>query len=131
MQVIEWNPDMSVNHKKIDEQHKEIIELTNTLIKNADAKVTSEIISESLENLIKHYRAHFQLEEEFLESQQYSNLRYHKGLHDQFRYDVAMFSKAVLENKHSVTEDMIKYLVDWVYSHVFGEDQEYKKYLSK
>lgn len=129
MKLIEWNESLYVGNATIDEQHQQIIRLTNNLIQHSNAECSSELISESLTELIKYYRTHFVTEENFLRERNYPKLDYHISLHTQFIKEVALFSKDVLDKDKSVTHRIIKFLIKWVVNHVTTEDQDYKKYL--
>lgn len=59
MEPKQWSEEISVNNYEIDNQHKHLIQLTNNLILNANAKVNSKIIGESLQNLLQYTRDHF------------------------------------------------------------------------
>ena len=66
METIRWSENISVNNYVIDNQHKYLIELTNNLILNSNAKVNSEIIGETLTKLYKYFKVHFMDEEALL-----------------------------------------------------------------
>ena len=129
MEILKWNDSLSVKNENIDSQHKKIIELTNNLIKNSNASYNSEIVSETLRDLLLHYRTHFQDEEKLLKEKNYPKLDEHIKIHEKFIYDVAMFCKNVIEMDNTLTIKLTKFLVDWVVEHVSVDDQDYKKYL--
>ena len=78
METIRWSENISVNNYVIDNQHKYLIELTNNLILNSNAKVNSEIIGETLTKLYKYSKEHFEDEEALLEKFNYPKLEEHK-----------------------------------------------------
>lgn len=129
MEIIKWNKSISVNNLSIDSQHKRLIELTNDLILQSNAKANSSIINESLSELLKYTREHFRDEENLLKEHNYPKLEEHKKSHERFIYKIAMFCKDVIDGKDNVTEEMIKFLVDWLLKHTSVEDQDYKKYI--
>jgi len=63
METIQWSDSISVNNYAIDNQHKYLIQLVNNLILNSNAKVNSEIIGKTLQDLILFTRDHFRDEE--------------------------------------------------------------------
>ncbi len=79
---IAWSEAISVNNKKIDDQHKHLIELTNNLIDHSNEKADSALISESLDELVKYTRTHFRDEEQLLEACNYPKLNDHKEEHE-------------------------------------------------
>jgi hemerythrin len=104
METIQWNESISVNNSDIDNQHKNLIQLTNNLILNSNAGVNSEIIGETLQKLLKHIKQHFKDEEELLEKSNYPKLEEHKKEHKKFVLKIVQFCKDVLDGKSTVTE---------------------------
>ncbi len=129
MELIQWSDKISVNNTRIDNQHKKLIELVNNLILNSNAKANSEIINETLSELLKYTRYHFKDEEELMELRQYPKLDSHREIHKEFVYKITLFCKDVTEGKDSVTEEVLQFLVDWLSQHTSIEDQDYKNYL--
>jgi hemerythrin-like metal-binding protein len=129
METIQWSESISVNNYEIDNQHKHLIQLTNNLILNSNAKVDSAIIGESLQYLLKYTKDHFKAEEELLYKHNYPKLEEHKKEHKKFLLQIVCFIKDVLHAKSTVTEEMINFLVDWLLNHTSVDDQDYKSYI--
>jgi len=129
METIQWSESISVNNYEIDNQHKNLFQLTNNLILNSNAKVNSEIIGETLQKLIKYIKEHFKDEEELLEKCNYPKLEEHKKEHKKFVLKIVSFCNDVLCGKSTVTEEMIRFLVDWLSVHTSVNDQDYKNYI--
>lgn len=129
MENYKWNSSLAIGNFLIDKQHQNIIDLTNKLIQNADAKAKSEAISEILRDLWIYYTNHFKEEEKLLEELNYPKLEAHRKLHESFTIKVAHFNKDVLLMKPDVIAEMIKFLGDWFIHHISTADQDYKKYL--
>ena len=129
MEIIQWSESICVNNSEIDNQHKNLIQLTNNLILNSNAKVNSEIIGETLQKLLKYIKEHFKDEEELLEKCNYPKLEEHKKEHKKFVKKIVDFCNDVLNGKSAVTEEMIYFLVDWLLNHTSIDDQDYKNYI--
>ena len=129
METIQWSERISVNNYDIDNQHKYLIQLTNNLILNSNAKVNSAIIGETLTKLYKYIKEHFKDEEALLEKFNYPKLEEHKKEHRKFVLRIAGFCKDVYDRKSTVTEEMISFLVVWLLNHTGVDDQDYKNYI--
>ena len=129
METIQWSESISVDNYEIDNQHKYLIQLTNNLILNSNAKVNSVIIGETLQKLYKYIKEHFKDEEALLEKCNYPKLEEHKEEHKKFVLKIVRFCKDVLDGKSTVTEEMISFLVDWILNHTSVDDQDYKSYI--
>ena len=66
MEKIMWDETFSVGVRDLDAQHKQIIILVNTLIEMSDAKVDSEIISDTLTKMTQYAIDHFKKEEQYM-----------------------------------------------------------------
>jgi len=129
METIQWSESISVNNYEIDNQHKNLIQLTNNLILNSNAKVNSEIIGETLQKLLKYIKEHFKDEEELLEKCNYPKPEEHKKEHKKFILNIVGFCNDVLCGKSNVTEEMISFLIDWLLNHTSVDDKDYKNYI--
>ena len=64
MEKIIWDEGFSVGVRDLDEQHKRIVTVVNTLIDMIDTKVDSEIISDTLTKMTQYASDHFKTEED-------------------------------------------------------------------
>ena len=126
--LINWNDSYSVGNTEMDEQHKKLIELINDLILHSNAAPESKIVNETLYELFKYTRYHFQDEEELMQNLNYPNLEEHKKSHKNFIYKISMFCMEVMDRKATVTEDILKFLTNWIVEHTMLDDQDFKKY---
>ena len=127
--AVKWSPELSFNDENIDTQHQKLFELTNELIGHSDADAHSEIINETLYELLKYVDEHFSDEEEMLENINYPKLAEHKKLHRGFTKNIAMFCQDVVKEKAKVAEQLLEFLTAWIVQHTSIDDQDYKNYL--
>jgi len=128
-QAIYWSEAISLGNEEVDNQHKKLFELTNELIKHADADAHSEIINETLYELLQYVDTHFSDEEALMESINYPKLEEHKKLHRSFTKQIAMFCRDVVQGKATIAEELLAYLSHWLQHHTSQADQDYKNYL--
>lgn len=128
-QAILWNEELSLKHEVIDNQHKKLFALTNELVKHADADAHSEIINETLYELLQYIDTHFSDEEALLELMNYPKLEEHKKLHRSFTKQIAMFCRDVVQGKAHIAEELLVFLTKWLKQHTAIDDQDYKNYL--
>ena len=67
MQNVEWKQELSVGIETIDEDHKRLIELTNTLINAIDKDIPKEELKTIFEELEAYTHYHFEREEGFMD----------------------------------------------------------------
>jgi len=124
-----WTQELSLGNEDIDEQHQKLFALTNELIDHSDAEARSEIINETLYELLQYIDVHFRDEEEMLQKINYPKLEEHKKIHRSFTKKIAMFCHDVVKGKSKVAEHLLEYLIAWLSQHTSVDDQDYKRYL--
>ena len=66
MEKILWGENFSVGVRVLDAQHKQIVIMVNTLIEMNEAKVDSEIISDTLTKMTQFAIDHLKTEEQYM-----------------------------------------------------------------
>lgn len=129
MEKIKWDQSISVENELIDKQHMKLFGIANELVEAVNNKTNYAIIAETLSELLKYAGSHFKAEEQLLEERKYPNLQAHKKLHNDFRHQVAMFTKEATLDKNAVQLKLINYISDWILFHTSKSDLEYKDYM--
>jgi hemerythrin len=125
-QYITWKPFYTVNDPAMDAQHRQIIEILNTLYAALDAADAALVTRRAMDQLVRYTHTHFADEERVLKEISYPDLTAHKALHDQMRRR----TMALSQNLNLVTaRDMLVLLKDWWLEHIQGEDKNYAPYL--
>ncbi len=121
MKLLEWEASYSIGIKKLDDQHKGLLELTNECLIAMRENRSSEDIGKIVKRLIKYSKVHFQLEEEYMKKSGYEKLESHKAEHRRFIESVKKFKK-----DNSTDFDIISgYLMKWLINHILHSDQNY------
>jgi hemerythrin len=84
--IIEWDNHYSVGIEKIDDQHRELLDMANNLClgcrkEDGPAKVFFQLTIHEVVNFLKY---HFSTEEQILEDIRYPDIAAHKQQHDAF-----------------------------------------------
>ncbi len=125
MEQIEWNDSYSVGVDKLDRQHKVIFKIVNRLTDEEKIKNDPELVSDTLDALRQYTNTHFALEESLMAEANYPDLEEHKQRHLEITKKIAILCVDVLENKKTVTEDLLALIKDWWVTHILEEDQSY------
>ena len=131
MKKIDWNPSFSVGVTLLDEQHKRIVDMINTLISDREATVRSETISEMLDRLTKYAMNHFREEEQLLEEYEYPDLASQKEEHTAYRIKVVAFCQSTISYEDSVPTELLKFMHDWWLNHILESDMKYRSFLTE
>lgn len=133
MPVIEWSDDFSVHNKLIDEQHRELIRITNEFYVNCQ---TGGVIAKvsfltALKAAVHYVKTHFSTEEEIMRKVQYPEFEQHKKQHDDFVAEVQRQSKLFENEDNPDPAKFVSFLQNWIFGHIAASDKKYASYLDK
>jgi hemerythrin len=129
--LIEWNERYSLGIPKIDEQHKELLRLTNELYaaclgEDSEAK---EQFKNTISALVNYVSEHFSAEERLLQRVNYPKYAEHRAEHESFIKKILEQVSCFREGKSFVPNNFVRYLKDWILSHIAVSDKQYATYL--
>jgi hemerythrin len=129
--LVEWDDKYSVGITLIDDQHKELIRLTNELYQgclagNDEAK---KFFFKTVRSAVEYTKFHFAAEEKLLENVRYPQYAGHKKQHEDFVMQMVNDVKSFNEGKKFVPNNFVRYLKDWILSHIALMDTQYAKYI--
>lgn len=128
---IRWNDNFSVGSEDMDNEHKKLVEVINTLYTNLLKQSDNLRIVEILGELKKYTEYHFTHEEEIMEAVNYPKLKGHKGSHQSFCDKVDVYIKAFESNEAIDKINLLQFLKNWLIGHILKEDMQYKPYFEK
>ncbi|MDH4128347.1 MAG: hemerythrin family protein [Spirochaetota bacterium] len=128
--LYKWEENYNLNIKSIDDQHKELLELINTLYNNtikdynADSYVLLDLI---LDWCIPHFRD----EEKILEESEFPLYEEHKKSHRDFEGQIRIIYNEINKGFESrvLLVRFLKLLINWFINHVMTEDKKYAEFL--
>jgi hemerythrin len=128
---VEWDDRYSVAIPLIDDQHKHLIELANSLYDACleGTEAARERFREVARETVNYVKFHFSAEEKILENVGFPGLAAHKKEHESFVLKVLMDVKNFEEGKKFVPNIFVRYLRDWILTHIAVEDKKYADYI--
>jgi hemerythrin len=128
--LVEWGKRYATGIPLIDEQHKELINLTNKLFEAClDGEQTELVFKDTVRGVADYINYHFSAEEQMLEKINYPELAEHKKQH-------ALLVKQVLENirlfeegRKFIPNSFVRAMKDWILTHIAVMDQRYAEYI--
>lgn len=125
--AIEWQERFSLNHEKIDAQHKELFRLASRVNQLDEITTTKEEISTLFKEFFNYMKEHFAEEEAYMHSIEYPYQDQHKKMHAHIINEVT----AILKEKktiHTLSERM-KYVVrKWQIEHILEHDLKIERW---
>ena len=125
MALFTGSDDMSVNVNLIEDQHKKLVALINTLHDAMRAGEGKQVLDKTLTELADNTVDHFQTVEKYLQPFHYPTYLQHKAQHDVFVKKVVEFKKDYDAGRLRLTHDPMKFLRDWVENHIRSTDKRY------
>jgi hemerythrin len=128
---VEWDDRYSVGIQLIDDQHKELIRLTNELYKGClagDAAARSYFMT-AVKGTVDYVKYHFAAEEKLLENAKYPDIAEHKKQHELFVKQILDDVQSFQGGKKFVPNVFVRFLRDWILSHIAVMDKCYSVYI--
>lgn len=132
-EFVSWSGDFALGIPVIDEQHKELLRLTNDLylgcLKEEDEKRLD--FKDAIYRSMDYIREHFSTEEMLLEKVNYCDLEAHKNEHREFILRVLENIQSFDSGSRLAPSAFARYLRDWILNHIAISDKKYAPYLIK
>ena len=129
--IVTWQSSYSVGIKLVDEQHKELIKLTNKLFVSCmtGQERIRNIFLDTIHETVDYVGYHFGTEEKVMERVMYPGFRDHKQEHTNFVKEVFSKVEEFKTNKILTPITFVYYLRDWVLHHIAVCDRKMGEYL--
>lgn len=123
--VFPWHEHFNTGIKSIDQQHRQLVDLLNSLADNLMQDEATEN-AHAFDELIDYARVHFE-EEERLWNEYFQNdpwLIEHQQNHMSFVPELLEIKKLTQhQDPHSATEEVIHFLIHWLAFHILFDDK--------
>ena len=120
--VIGWSDDFLLGIYSVDEQHKYLFELINSL-----KGCQKDELEYGLEQLFVYTQEHFCEEEKLMKLIKYPDYEQHRQLHQNLIAALTELSKSVL-NDSSQQAEFESFLSRWLVNHIMTEDVKIKQW---
>jgi hemerythrin len=129
--MMEWNEDMSVRVKVLDDDHKTLIRMLNDLYDGIVAGQARTALEDVIDGLMRYTKLHFAREERLFAETGFPGSAAHKAEHDLLTRRV-MNLQTRFENGQSfeLSMEAMSFLKSWLNNHIMGSDQAYGMHLN-
>lgn len=127
MEYLEWSDKYNLNNERLDNDHKQLLKITNRLTQRAGASNNSEILTESLYQLLRFIESHFKTEEEIMLKNNCKEYEKHKQLHNEFHKNIAKFCHQAMKQQTPITHDLLTLLQHWITRHIVEENAIFRE----
>ena len=127
-----WDDVYSVGFEPIDNQHKELVKMTNELFESSKggAAAADKAFLRTVKRAADYARDHFSDEDKYMVQAGFPNLNEHRKQHDSFLETIL---KAMQEFEAGKTApiEMARFLKNWLLNHIAVSDKQYVPFLAK
>jgi hemerythrin-like metal-binding protein len=121
-----WKDEYSVNVKEIDEQHKGLFTIINSLIKENDSLSASEDhVKEIIGEIVAYKTNHFCTEENYFKKFNFEGAEEHITAHKTFETKVGEIQKQHEGDVMGFSYALVDFLEDWLVGHLMHMDKKY------
>lgn len=130
MALITWSDRMSVGVERIDKQHRQLIDLLNSLHSEMLAGRGLQVVLEVLNNLVEYTKTHFATEETLFRNHGYPQAQAHKQQHDELTDKAIALHREVSSGRATLSLPTMNFLKDWLSNHILKTDMAYKPFFA-
>ena len=125
---IQWNERTETNINIIDEQHKGIVSIINSLYALTTTGTGNNMLYSCISDTMKNYsRIHFITEEGFLEESGFEGIDEHRKKHRKLSLDIERAElKSIMAND---SRTLLEFLKKWWLEHINEQDMLYARFL--
>jgi len=128
---MEWNKKYELGIDVVDEQHKALFELVNTLHDSVVRGDEQHALAEILDELVEYTVEHFETEERKFEYYKYPKIEEHKKEHDDLVKQVVDLQTKFDNHDVTITYEVLDFLNDWLKEHTTNSDYEFAIFYNK
>jgi len=123
--MIKWDDKYSFGITIIDEQHKKFFGIINKTIDAKEHNDDTEELMQVLEEMTQFALEHFETEKTYMEKFNYPEYKYHNEEHYCFITKTAAYIDRVVNGDYHISNELIKYLKQWLLNHMQVTDRQY------
>jgi len=124
---LEWSQELSVDVKQIDQQHRKLVEMLNSLNEAMLAKKGREVQKAAIDAMVDYTASHFSLEEKYMKAFGYTGFEAHKAEHEKFTKKALDLKERVNRAGFVLTLEIVEFLKQWLQGHIKGTDRGYRE----
>lgn len=125
MAAIAWNDEFTVGVPSIDDQHRHLFEVVNTLDEAIEKHRGQRVMDEVLRELVGYTQEHFAFEEKLMAEAGYPDLAAHQAKHRQIIQKIERFEYELNIEGHRISREVRDFLQHWLMTHIAEEDKAY------
>ncbi|HUI71070.1 MAG TPA: bacteriohemerythrin [Spirochaetia bacterium] len=123
MAFFEWSDELSVGVREIDGQHKNLVEMINTLNQAMIEKKGREAQKAAVDVMVDYTKSHFTTEEKYMKAFAFEGFEAHRAEHEKFTAKALDLQDRVGRGRFVLTLEIVDFLKQWLTGHIKGTDR--------
>lgn len=129
MPLLQWNDELSIGINSVDEQHKKLVNIINTLNDAlADGKA-NDVLVNIFDELTEYTAKHFGYEEDMFAQHGYVEAAAHKKEHEALITQVKKLQDKMNAGDFMISLEVMVFLKEWLINHILKTDKAYAPFL--
>jgi hemerythrin-like metal-binding protein len=125
--LMPWTSGLATGVKIIDEQHRKLVEIINSLYATMKSGQGKAALEKLLDDLTEYTVYHFGAEEKYFAQFKYAETAAHKKIHEELKAQVVSFIHNFKSGQAGLTMELMNFLKDWLADHIQKTDKRYVK----
>lgn len=128
--TVQWNEGFSVGVQSLDNQHKKLFDMINTLHIAIHENKPREVTGHSLEELWDYAETHFEEEEVLMEKYGFEGFKQHKQAHNELDLRLNEIYSRFELGEAVISTELSGFLLKWLKEHILGVDKRYSAFMA-
>lgn len=130
-ELLPWSDAYSVGVEEIDEQHKGLVRLLNSLHQAIHERHGTEVSRRILNELTEYTRVHFAVEESLMRISGYPDFENHKKIHGVLIQQVQEMQARIDAGTAKVSFELLHFLKHWLAHHIVESDKAFGRHFAQ
>lgn len=127
--IMPWGSDLMIGVKKVDDQHKILIQMINDLHRAMKGQQGAAVVQGIMDKLVDYTVMHFGMEEKIFDQFGYPQSADHKAIHRKLVREVQGYQRKLKSGDPTVSINLMGFLKDWLTDHIKGTDTKYVPFM--
>ncbi len=132
MKAFQWDDRLSIGIQSLDNDHKHIIDLINSLAETMTANECAEKLPDIFDQLVNYVLTHFDREEQLMQRVQYPGLEKHQLQHKKLASKLTQLKEqANSQDMGFISFELAEFLRSWLLNHIAMDDLQLRPYFAE